>query len=79
MVVSTERNAAAELQRRPCQWALFDFAGNAVEWVEDCWNDSYIAGRLRLADRLVPAPRAVRWFIRKRGERGALCGWLSMR
>ena len=23
------------------QFGLFDTAGNAAEWVEDCWNDSY--------------------------------------
>jgi formylglycine-generating enzyme required for sulfatase activity len=26
---------------RPNAFGLFDTAGNAAEWVEDCWNDSY--------------------------------------
>jgi formylglycine-generating enzyme required for sulfatase activity len=26
---------------RPNGFGLFDVAGNAAEWVEDCWNDSY--------------------------------------
>lgn len=26
---------------RPNGFGLFDTAGNAYEWVEDCWNDSY--------------------------------------
>jgi formylglycine-generating enzyme required for sulfatase activity len=25
----------------PNGYGLFDMAGNAAEWVEDCWNDSY--------------------------------------
>lgn len=25
----------------PNHWGLFDVHGNAAEWVEDCWNDSY--------------------------------------
>ena len=26
---------------RPNGFGLFDVAGNAAEWVEDCWNDTY--------------------------------------
>ena len=26
---------------RPNGFGLFDVAGNAAEWVEDCWNDNY--------------------------------------
>ena len=26
---------------RPNAFGLYDTAGNAAEWVEDCWNDSY--------------------------------------
>jgi formylglycine-generating enzyme required for sulfatase activity len=26
---------------RPNGFGLYDVAGNAAEWVEDCWNDSY--------------------------------------
>jgi formylglycine-generating enzyme required for sulfatase activity len=26
---------------RPNAFGLFDVSGNAAEWVEDCWNDSY--------------------------------------
>jgi formylglycine-generating enzyme required for sulfatase activity len=26
---------------RPNAFGLFDTAGNAAEWVQDCWNDSY--------------------------------------
>jgi formylglycine-generating enzyme required for sulfatase activity len=26
---------------RPNGFGLFDTAGNAAEWVEDCWNDNY--------------------------------------
>ena len=25
----------------PNRYGLFDMAGNAAEWVEDCWNDTY--------------------------------------
>lgn len=27
---------------RPNGFGLYDTAGNAYEWVEDCWNDSYV-------------------------------------
>lgn len=27
----------------PNHWGLFDMAGNAAEWVEDCWDESYKA------------------------------------
>ena len=26
---------------RPNGFGLYDTAGNAAEWVEDCWNDNY--------------------------------------
>ena len=26
---------------RPNGFGLYDTSGNAAEWVEDCWNDSY--------------------------------------
>src|SRR4029078_4564623 len=26
---------------RPNGFGLYDVAGNAAEWVEDCWNDNY--------------------------------------
>ena len=26
---------------RPNGFGLFDVSGNAAEWVEDCWNESY--------------------------------------
>ncbi len=28
---------------RPNAFGLYDTAGNAAEWVEDCWNDNYRA------------------------------------
>jgi formylglycine-generating enzyme required for sulfatase activity len=37
---------------------LYDTSGNAAEWVEDCWNDTYRnapKGRLRLDQRRLPS------------------------
>jgi formylglycine-generating enzyme required for sulfatase activity len=27
---------------QPNGFGLYDVAGNAAEWVEDCWNESYL-------------------------------------
>jgi formylglycine-generating enzyme required for sulfatase activity len=29
---------------QPNRFGLYDTAGNAAEWVEDCWNDNYVGG-----------------------------------
>ncbi len=29
-------------QKQPNAWGLFDMAGNASEWTQDCWNDNYV-------------------------------------
>jgi formylglycine-generating enzyme required for sulfatase activity len=37
----TRQQAVAVGSFRPNGFGLYDTAGNAAEWVEDCWNDSY--------------------------------------
>jgi formylglycine-generating enzyme required for sulfatase activity len=37
----TNRQTAAVGSFRPNGFGLYDTAGNAAEWVEDCWNDNY--------------------------------------
>jgi formylglycine-generating enzyme required for sulfatase activity len=37
----TTQRLAAVGSFRPNGFGLFDTAGNAAEWVEDCWNDNY--------------------------------------
>ena len=38
---SSERRALPTASFPPNPFGLFDTSGNAAEWVEDCWNDSY--------------------------------------
>jgi formylglycine-generating enzyme required for sulfatase activity len=37
----TKQQAVAVGSFRPNGFGLYDTAGNAAEWVEDCWNDNY--------------------------------------
>jgi formylglycine-generating enzyme required for sulfatase activity len=37
----TSKQIVATGSFRPNGFGLYDTAGNAAEWVEDCWNDSY--------------------------------------
>jgi len=37
----TKQQAVAAGSFRPNGFGLYDTAGNAAEWVEDCWNDNY--------------------------------------
>jgi formylglycine-generating enzyme required for sulfatase activity len=37
----TTRQAAVTGSYRPNGFGLYDTAGNAAEWVEDCWNENY--------------------------------------
>ncbi len=38
---NSERHALPTGSFPPNPFGLFDTAGNAAEWVEDCWNDTY--------------------------------------
>jgi len=38
---SSERQTVPTGSFRPNAFGLYDTAGNAAEWVQDCWNDSY--------------------------------------
>lgn len=38
---TASRELASVASFAPNGFGLFDMAGNAAEWVEDCWNDSY--------------------------------------
>ena len=55
-------------------YGLYDTAGNAAEWVEDCWNDNYRGAPTNgkaWDDRAMPSARAARRRVRQRGPLSA--------
>ena len=45
-------------QKLPNAWGLYDMHGNAWEWVEDAWHDSYCAEWITFLGRLICVDRA---------------------
>ena len=67
---------------RPNGFGLYDTAGNAAEWVEDCWNDNYRGApkdALGLDHRRLPPARLARRQFHQQGDRGPLLGSLPLR
>jgi formylglycine-generating enzyme required for sulfatase activity len=61
-------------------WGLHDMHGNVLEWVEDCWNDSYLGapadGAAWLAGkRSLRVVRGGSWHDGPRNLRAADRGW----
>ena len=69
------------------RWGLYDMHGNALEWVQDCWHDSYTGApqdgsawldacgtsgrRVRRGGSLSYSPRGLRSAYRNRDDTGA--------
>ena len=67
---------------RPNGFGLYDTAGNAAEWVEDCWNDNYRGApkeRGCLDHRRLPPARLARRQFHQQGDRRPLLGALPLR
>ena len=67
---------------RPNAFELYDTAGNATEWVEECWNLSYprrAQRRIGLDERRLLASRSPRRLVRGQGDFCALLGAFSLR